>query len=95
MKRISDLFLIGVRVFALPAMSVLPQHLSAQGLPVKTASPMPLWTWVIGVVILGALLFYGIMRNRTRTAADKATTEQGTKDLYKREERDRLRSGAD
>ena len=48
--------------------------------------------WVVvvlgGMVILGLGIFYAEMRNRTRTAAEKAVTEVATHRLYEKEERE-------
>jgi hypothetical protein len=48
-----------------------------------------------GAVVLGLVLTYGITRNRSRTRTEKQITEQATKDLYVREERDRANSGGE
>jgi len=77
--------------FAL-AVTMLPRAVLAQGLPVREASPVPLTLWVIGTVVLGLVLAYGIIHTRNRSSREKQITEQGTKDLYAQEERDR-RSG--
>ena len=53
------------------ALPMLPDNLAAQGLPVETASRLPVALWFIGAVILGLALAYGIMRNRRRTIAEK------------------------
>jgi hypothetical protein len=84
-----------VIIAVLIGLALFPDRLAAQGLPVETASPVPLAIWVIGTVFLGLALVYGIMRNRGRTRSSKELTEQGTKRVYAEEERDRLRSGAD
>jgi hypothetical protein len=65
----------------------LPGEVAAQGQPVETGSHLPVAMWFIGAGVLGLVLAYGIMRNRRRTRAEKATTEQATKDLYARENR--------
>ncbi len=75
-------------LFALTASS---SNLAAQGLPVQTASQIPVALWFIGVVVLGLVIAYGIMRNRSRTRAEKQTTDEATKTLYAREERDRAK----
>ena len=51
---------------------------------------------VIGVVLLGAVLLWAILRNRARgsNAASPDVTEQATRDLYAEEER-RHRAGTD
>jgi len=41
------------------------------------------------------VLAYGIIRNRSRTRAEKQITEQATKSRYAEEERDRRRSGGE
>jgi hypothetical protein len=80
----------------LPAIVVgllFADDLPAQGLPVETGSPLPIWIWFIGSGILGLVIAYGIMRNRGRTRAERNVTDQATKNLYAEEERDRVRSG--
>ena len=61
---------------------LLPATVFAQGVPVETASPIPLAIWVIGLFVLGLAIAYGIWRNGTRTRAEKQTTERATKNLY-------------
>lgn len=48
------------------------------------------WAFVVlgGMVILGLVIFYGEMRNRARTPAEKAVTEVATHRLYEKEERE-------
>ena len=48
------------------------------------------WLFVVlgGTVILGLVIFYGEMRNRTRTPTEKAVTEVATHRLYEKEERE-------
>ncbi|KRR14858.1 hypothetical protein CQ12_28770 [Bradyrhizobium jicamae] len=70
-----------------------PNDLAAQGQPVETASHLPVALWFIGAGVLGLVMAYGIMRNRTRTRAEKQSTEQATKTLYTKENRDRAASG--
>jgi cytochrome c-type biogenesis protein CcmH/NrfF len=50
---------------------------------------LPLWIWLAGVVVLGAVLGYGILRNRTRTSRDRDLTNRATKELYKQENQSR------
>ena len=71
----------------------LPDNLAAQGQPVETASHLPVALWFIGAGVLGLVMAYGIMRNRTRTRAEKQVTEQATKNPYAKENRDRAASG--
>jgi hypothetical protein len=71
------------------AVILLPHTVLAQGLPVREASHMPLVLWVIGTAVLGLALAYGIIHTRNRSSREKQITEQGTKDLYAQEERDR------
>ena len=78
-------------VLALVALVLLPEDLVAQGLPVETASQVPVALWFIGAGVLGLAIAYGILRNRGRTRAEKQRTEQATKNLYAEEERDRAR----
>jgi hypothetical protein len=73
------------------ALTSFPGHLAAQGLPADTGSHTPVSLWFIGVVVLAVALAYGIMRNRNRTHAEKRTTDEATKTLYAREERDRAK----
>lgn len=42
----------------------------------------------IGVVVLGAAIAYGIMRNRKVTPREHAQTERKTAELYDAEQRD-------
>ena len=74
------------------ALLLFPDNLSAQGQPVETGWHLPVALWFIGAGVLGLILAYGIMRNRTRNRAEKQITEQATKDLYAEEGRDQLRS---
>src|SRR6476646_3011414 len=68
----------------------VPDDLAAQGLPVETGSHIPVAIWFIGAAVLGLVLAYGIMRNRTRTRAEKHITDQATKNNYAEENRDRV-----
>ncbi|CAN7595073.1 hypothetical protein LJR220_005443 [Bradyrhizobium sp. LjRoot220] len=77
------------------ALTFFPGTVAAQGLPVETASHIPVALWFIGAAILGLVLAYGIMRNRSRSRAEKQLTDQATKANYANEERDRVKSGAD
>ena len=78
---------------ALVALFFFPDSLAAQGQPVETGSHLPVALWFIGAAVLGLVLVYGIMRNRTRTRAEKQITEQATRDQYATENRDRKASG--
>jgi hypothetical protein len=80
-------------VLALFTVLFFPDNLAAQGQPVETGSHMPVALWFIGAGVLGLVIAYGIMRNRTRTRAEKQITEQATKNLYSKENRDRTASG--
>ena len=66
---------------------LVPNRVAAQGLPVETGSHIPVWLWFVGVGILGAAMAYGILRNSKRSRAEKAITEQATKELYAQEDR--------
>ena len=79
-------------ILALSALIFIPGNLAAQGLPVETGSHLPVALWFVGAVVLGLAIAYGIMRNRSRTRAEKQITEQATKNNYAEEERDRLRT---
>jgi hypothetical protein len=48
---------------------------------------LPLWIWFAGAALLGILLAYGIVRNRTRTPQERAITNEATKELYRQEDR--------
>jgi hypothetical protein len=74
---------------------IFPDDLAAQGLPTATGSHFPVALWFVGAGVLGLVLAYGIIRNRSRTRAEKQVTEQATKRRYAEEERDRVRSGSD
>jgi hypothetical protein len=75
-------------IMALSTLLAFPTNLSAQGQPVETGSHLPVALWFIGAGVLGLVLAYGIMRNRTRTRAEKQITEQATKNQYAKENRD-------
>ena len=55
----------------------------AQGQPVKTGSHWPIGLVFAGVAVLGVVLAYGIMRNRSRTRAEKQLTEEATAKSYR------------
>jgi hypothetical protein len=83
---------------AIPALAALvsfPADLAAQGQPVQNGPMFPLALWWAGAVVLGLVLAYGILRNRSRTRAEKQVSEQATKKLYAEEERTRVRSGSE
>ena len=65
-----------------------PRQLHAQGLPVDMGSHIPVGIWFAGAAVLGLVLVYGIMGNRTRTQAEKNLSDQATRDLYAKEDRD-------
>jgi hypothetical protein len=69
----------------------LAENATAQGLPVYLGSPIPVAIWLAGTVVLGLVIMYGILRTRSRTSAEKRMTDQATKDLYAREDRDARR----
>jgi hypothetical protein len=71
----------------LPLFAVLPDNLAAQGNAVETGSHLPVALWFIGAGVLGVVLAYGILRNRTKSRAEKHVTDQATKDLYAKEDR--------
>ena len=73
------------------AAALSPTDLVAQGQPVQNGPMVPVALWWIGAFLLGAALVYGIMRNRTRTRAEKDFTERATKDLQAQEARDEKR----
>ena len=55
----------------------------AQGQPVETGSHWPIGLIFAGAVILGLVLAYGIMRNRSRTRSEKKLTEDVTANRYR------------
>ena len=79
-----------VIILPLLVLALFPDDLAAQGLPVETGSHLPVALWFIGAAVLGLVIAYGIMRNRTRTRAEKHITEQATKNNYAEENRDRV-----
>jgi hypothetical protein len=82
-------------ILALLGLPFLPNNLAAQGLPVETGSHVSVAILFAGAIVLGLVIAYGITRNRSRTRSEKQITEQATKDLYVREERDRANSGGE
>lgn len=66
----------------------LPQNAAAQGQPTEIGSPIPIAIWFVGAAVLGIVIAYGIMRNRSRTKAEKQLTDRATKDLYAKEDRE-------
>jgi hypothetical protein len=82
-------------MLALLAFVLFPDDIAAQGLPTETGSHFPVALWLIGAAVLGLAIAYGIIRNRSRTDAEKRITEHATKSRYAEEERDRTRSGRD
>jgi uncharacterized integral membrane protein len=79
-----------VILLALLVLALFPDDLAAQGLPVETGSHLPVALWFIGAAVLGLVIAYGIMRNRSRTRAEKHITEKATKNAYAEENRDRV-----
>jgi hypothetical protein len=68
---------------------VLSVHAAdAQG-PVYLGSKIPVALWLVGVVLLGIVMAYGILRNRKRSSAEKQLTEEATRANYAAEERAR------
>jgi len=82
-------------MLALLVLVLFPNELSAQGLPTETGSHLPVALWFVGAGVLGLVIAYGIVRNRSRTGAERRITEQATKLRYAEEERDRVKSGGD
>ena len=70
-------------------------NLAAQGLPVDTGSKIPVALWLVGAIILGLVMAWGILHNRTRTRAERQLTEQATRENYREEERIRSRPADD
>lgn len=77
------------KIFALPVTTALcvlavANNAAAQGLPVDTGTHWPIGLLFFGALILGGVLAYGIMRNRSRTRTEKRLTEEVTADRYRR-----------
>lgn len=49
-------------------------------------SMLPLWIWVLGTLVLGVVVAYGILRNSRRTRQERIMTNEATKELYKQED---------
>jgi hypothetical protein len=45
------------------------------------------WLWGLGIIILAGAIAYALMRNRSRTTAEKQLTEAATQANYRAEER--------
>jgi hypothetical protein len=80
-------------VLPLVVLVLSPADLAAQGLPVQNGPMVPVALWWIGAFLLGLILAYGIMRNRSRTRAEKDLTERATKQRYAEEARKERTSG--
>ena len=89
-RSIPGVFKPAAIMLALLGCVLFPDDLAAQGLPTETGSHLPVALWFIGAAVLGLVLAYGIMRNRSRTRAEKHITEQATKNAYAQENRDRV-----
>jgi hypothetical protein len=50
---------------------------------------------IIGPLLLGAVLLWALLRNRSASRGDNDTTEAGTRDLYREEEAARRREDDD
>lgn len=44
------------------------------------------WLWGIGIIVLGIAIAYAVMRNRTRSTAEKQLTETVAKENYRAED---------
>lgn len=75
--------------------TAIPTPSAAQGLPVDTGSHVPVWIWFAGVVVLGLVIVYAIMRNRTRSRGEKQLTEAATRANYTAENKKAKSSGVD
>ncbi len=60
------------------------------GVPQTGVDPLP-FVLVAGVIVLGLLLAYGIIRNRNRTAGERRRTEEATRELQRQEQETRER----
>jgi hypothetical protein len=70
-----------------------PDDLAAQGQPVQNGPMFPLALWWGGACVLGLVMAYAILRNRSRSRTERHVTEQATKNRYAEEERERAKSG--
>jgi hypothetical protein len=92
-RKIAGKTLVPAVILAVIAAVFFPVNLAAQGQPVANGPMLPLALWWGGACILGVVIVYAVLRNRSRTRAEKQLTEQATKNLYAEEERDRAQSG--
>lgn len=72
----------GVIALALIGSVLSSADVAAQGQPVQNAPMLPVALWWIGAFVLATAIIYGILRNKSRTRAEKAMTEQATKNRY-------------
>jgi hypothetical protein len=88
------IFIITPLVIALIAVCIVydPFHLISDSPETGGVGHPPIWLWVLGVIILGCVMSYGILQNRRRPRAEADITQAATKDLYRREESDRKRN---
>lgn len=49
---------------------------------------------VLGVIVLGCVIAYGMMRSRKMTRGEKQVSERATENLYEQEARDPANRGA-
>jgi hypothetical protein len=91
-RKIGGKTLMPAVILAVIAAVFFPGNLAAQGQPVANGPMLPLALWWGGACILGVVIVYAVLRNRSRTRAEKQLAEQATKNLYAEEERDRRRS---
>jgi len=73
----------------------IPTRSFAQGLPVNNGPQAPVWLWFAGVVLLGLVMAYAIMRNRKRSQGEKQLTDAATKANYANENQAAKSSGID
>ncbi|MET3843879.1 hypothetical protein [Bradyrhizobium sp. OAE829] len=87
-RGLAAIYLSGTATIGSLFLLCLPEGAAAQGLPVETGSHLPVALWLGGAVVLGIAIAYGILRTRSRTSAERRMTDQATKDLYVKENRD-------
>jgi hypothetical protein len=51
------------------------------------------WTWAVGILALLLVLVYSVLKPETEAALAKGQTEEGTKKVYREEERARDNRG--
>jgi hypothetical protein len=77
---------MGTLISAAMLLVTSASNLAAQGLPVENGSKIPVALWLVGAIILGLVMAWGILHNRKRTPSERQLTEQATKENYRQED---------